>query len=270
MSQNRKTIALGWAMLLTGVLSVGGLFAAPALFDGAARLDEASLCPVSRPPSVHVALLIDRTDPYDAIQRSQVSGTIDTLKRQLPVGGRLTVHVITADPAEAAAKALDLCNPGDGSVVDPLIGNPRRIQKRFEEGYAAPIEALLQSLMVAESAERSPIMEALATVAAFQDQTLPRRIVVVSDLLQNSAAQSHYRDRADPAAALVTEPGLLLTDGRLQGVEISFVELPNARSTARQGPALAAFWRDLSLAAGARVVPLAAMLSAMEEPGARA
>jgi hypothetical protein len=67
------------------------------------------------------------------------------------------VHVLTADPTEAARPLIELCNPGDGSLVDPLVGNPRKVQRRFEETFVAPIEALAASLM--RGRERRPLAD---------------------------------------------------------------------------------------------------------------
>jgi hypothetical protein len=77
-------------------------------------------------------------------------------------------------------------------------------------------------------------------------------VIVISDLLQNSAAQSHYRGAPDVAAALGTAEGAMLTDGRLSGVAVELILLQNPGQHHRQGDELQAFWREVFVAAGAQ------------------
>jgi hypothetical protein len=214
------------------------------------RLDPRTLCPIDAPVTAHVAVMLDRTDPWDREAMLLAARVIAGLKAELPVHGRLTAHLVGGDPDDAAQAALDLCNPGDGTTVDRLTGNPRRAQRRFEAGFATPIADLIAGLAVAERADRSPLVEALAAVAMTMEPSPRRRIVIVSDLLQNSAAQSHYRGAPDVAAMLAAPVGARLADGRLDGVGVTLVRLPNDVHASRQNAALTAFWIELVRAVG--------------------
>jgi hypothetical protein len=251
-SRNQNKARMGWIMTAAAMMGVGTLFAAPMLIEGPAKLDQVTLCPVDRPLSTHVALLVDRTDPYNEAQQVRVAETIAKLKGKLPVGGKLTVHLLTADPSVAARPVIALCNPGDGSIVDPLVGNPRKVQRKFEEDFAAPINALTASLMEGAVADRSPIIEAISAVAGTLARDAPGKLIVISDFLENSGVQSHYRDAPDASAALSTVEGQVMQDGRLSGIAVDLVVLQSASQLQRQGEGLTAFWRKVLMASGAQ------------------
>lgn len=82
-----------------------------------------------------------------------------------------------------------------------------------------------------------------------------RHIALVSDLLENTPAYSTYRSAPD-AGRLMRVPAFAeLADGRLQGVVVEILRLPNDRSARRQGPDLDAMWVTEIAAAGGEARP---------------
>jgi len=245
---------LGAAM----IASVAGLaFAAYQMKDigKPIPLDPANLCPIEAPAIAHVALMVDRTDALTPSQAEVLQQEVDRAAAGLPVGGRLSIHLISADPAAAAVPVLDRCNPGDGADIDPMWGNPRRARVRFDTGFVAPLAALLADLQTPVEAPHSPIIASLAAVATGLDREGgQRRIVLVSDLLENDVGFSAYRQRPDPGQAMATQAFATLREAGLKGITVELVVLQSERSGQRQSPELTNLWVTMIQSVGGTAV----------------
>ena len=121
----------------------------------------------------------------------------------------------------------------------------------------APVETLLAELQTPVEAPRSPIIASLAAVSSSIDRTAPaRRIVLVSDLLENSTAFSAYRDRVDVTRVMASDAYAVLLDANLEGVEVDIVMLYSEGSGHRQTDALTQLWVEIIEGAGGRAVLL--------------
>ena len=89
----------------------------------------------------------------------------------------------------------DLCRPP--SHGNELYENNRRITKDFYLRFLVPVTAALERSLTTDVGERSPILETLQLIARSQEIADGGRktLILVSDMLQNTAGFSHYRDR---------------------------------------------------------------------------
>jgi hypothetical protein len=90
----------------------------------------------------------------------------------------------------------DLCRPP--SHGNELYENNRKITKGFYDRFLIPVTGALEQSLTTEVGERSPILETLQLVSRSQEVEDGGRktLIVVSDMLQNTEAFSHYRDRS--------------------------------------------------------------------------
>lgn len=175
--------------------------------------DPDTLCLLEGPPPPHTAVVIDKTDEYDAEQAGRIAALVRRAKDALAVGERITVFELDARGQFDPRGDFALCNPGRGAQVNPLYQNPRFVEERYKELFEGPLEAALADLVEPKEAPASPIVEALARLAqteAFGKDVAGRRILLVSDMLQNSDIFSVYGGRgalpaAMPAAADAAE-----------------------------------------------------------------
>lgn len=161
------------------------------------KIDEQTLCPVDGADGLTV-VLIDRTDPLSAIQREDLMRHLDQLKAALPIRTAIEVYSIGADQGDLLKpEGHRLCNAGRATDVDALTGNPRLTEKRWRERFSRPLDDLFERMTQSATSPRSPIMEAIQSVAVTAFGRLPerasyRRLVIVSDMLQNSDLLSQY------------------------------------------------------------------------------
>jgi len=220
-------------LLVAGVVAAVSYFA---LTLRPAEYDADTLCIAGIVPP-HRVVIIDKTDLYSTQQAGAIERIILTQRDTLTVGERLSLFELDETGRLDDTNQFSLCNPGSGDQVNPLYRNPDRIQARYEALFDAPLQQALADLVVPKDAPQSPILEALAELAQepSMGQTVPgRRIVLVSDMLQNSDIVSVYGrsrggvfDRLPPVAetvqAIREEYGMALAGVTL---EIHLIERP--------------------------------------------
>lgn len=101
---------------------------------------------------------------------------------------------LNEDNVTLAKPEIALCNPGSKQDANEWIENPAFKQKEFEQKFQKPIEEKVQRLIRRTTQATSPIFEMIYAVSQYKhfDSTQKRRLVIVSDMLQNVSKYSHY------------------------------------------------------------------------------
>ncbi|MDK2768328.1 MAG: hypothetical protein KYX69_11490 [Sphingomonas sp.] len=234
------------------VLVMGGVYFTVA--SGQRQLDD-RLCPTT-PDSITV-LLVDVTDPMNMAQRQDFENQLTRLKNSIPRYGKLVVAKVDATGDRLLSPVITRCNPGTAEDVSSATGNPGAVQKQWDEQFDAPLKQAFAQLQRASGADRSPILESIQSVALTELQRpglekMPKRLVVASDLLQNTADVSFYRDLPAPRS-FVESPLFrrMRTDLRGVAVELWMLERPDAAQT--QPRSLAELWERIIDAEGGEV-----------------
>ena len=243
-------IALGLVLAVLASLAVVG-------FWPRGEYDPETLCPTDGDYS-RTAVLIDATDALNASQVKTIREEINALRKRLTLHEWVGIFVLDEDNLVLPRPEVALCNPGDESTANPLYENPNQIRRRFEREFRAPIEASVERLAHLPPKPTSPILEMIRAVALDPnfDSTKDRRLIVISDLLQNVSEYSHYRQGADfdqwrnmPYASEFLELSLL-------DVEVDILYLKRTSSRSLQTHGHVAFWNDYFGAVGAVVQTL--------------
>jgi hypothetical protein len=145
-------------------------------------------------------LMIDKTDPWSVQDRGRLATLIRRIKDGLAEGERLSIYILDETGTYSSSPVFDMCNPGRGAQANALYENPRLVQERFEASFVAPLEGMLDELLRPGTAPQSPLLETFAGLKS--SSARKERLVVVSDMLQNSDSISFYRvdERALSAA----------------------------------------------------------------------
>lgn len=221
--------------------------------------DPATLCPSSGPSAV-TAVLIDTTDPLNPIQRAAVQVRLDQAVFQLRRDEEIAVYVLNPN-GDPLTPTFVMCRPAKPAEVSELTGNRALAQARFDQAFAPRIQAALRSSTAAGPATRSPIMAAIQAIAVSAFETadqraggaaLPKRLVIVSDMMENSEAGNHYRSVPDFAAYRAT-PAYQRVRSRLQGVQVTLLYLRRDDAASIQGVAHVDFWNRWFADQGATV-----------------
>jgi hypothetical protein len=193
-----------WAVAasLAACLLLAGFLSAPWLLAGAPR-DPHSLC---RPSGRlgHTLVLVDKSDPWSPVQADRLKLLVKQLAEALPRDHMLSIYVFRDVFEPNFPPLLALCNPG--RTVSEWIGNPRRDYRRWLEQFGRPLDQALVLLAQPAQGQHSPIVEAVGDLLARRETTPESgglRLVLVSDMLQNSAGFSFY------GHATSREPGRL-------------------------------------------------------------
>ena len=253
--QRERRHILGGALALVAALAIAG--SALWLYFGArgGELDPKTLCPASGPKG-HAVLLVDRTDPLNFTQKQAFLGYLTEFGRgKVGEGELFSVFVLGEEVSATARPIFEMCNPGQGRDKNIWTANPERTRRQFEEKFLKPMAELAERLEATRPAGASPIMEMLQLVAinGFRAANVsgPRRLYVVSDMLQNTPAYSQYRGEIDFGKFRET-PLFPKIQTDLGGVAVELAYLLNTPE--RQTRRHAKFWEDYFQAMGARLV----------------
>lgn len=209
----------------------------------AKAVDETTLCPVATGPVGQTVILLDLTDPLSPAQHAQLMTWLEKEIDDAPQGTQFTLGVVSDDPTQWGATD-PLCKPQTAESASSLTQNARIVEERYQQKFLQPLTENLTMMVRSSGANRSPIMESLQALVSdtpgFITSNLPRRIVMVSDLLQHSDALSFYRGgdwesfRRSPAYQRI---GAALVD-----TDIRIYQVPRPTEGVKDPAVLEDFW----------------------------
>ncbi|BAL23709.1 hypothetical protein [Azoarcus sp. KH32C] len=251
----RERMYFVWGTVL---LLVVALIAAAAIylqFTRSSEVDKTTLCPKSGPIG-HVVLLVDKTDPLNFTQKQAFQALLEEIITQKVAPGELlSVFVLGEDYTASAIPLIELCNPGDGRGKSELTANVNRLKRQFEQQFRGPMLALANELQSQQPAKFSPVLEMiqLASINGFRARSAggPHTLVLVSDMLHNTASFSMYKGDYDYKHFLESPYGRKMNTD-LAGVEVELHYLLNTPNL--QTRRHLKFWEEYFSNAGARIV----------------
>ncbi|WP_157970923.1 hypothetical protein [Pseudogemmobacter bohemicus] len=206
-------------------------------------VDENTLCPAATGPVGETVILLDLTDPLSPAQHAQLMTWLEKEIDDAPQGTQFTLGVVSDDPTLWGATD-PLCKPQTAASANNLTQNARIIDERYQQKFLQPLREKLTLMVRSSGAKRSPIMESLQALVSdtpgFITSEVPRRIVMVTDLLQHSDALSFYRGgdwesfRKSPAFQRI---GATLVDA-----EIRIYQVPRPTEGVKDPDVLEDFW----------------------------
>lgn len=219
------------------------------------QVDPESFCPIDG-DYPQTAILIDATDALSDSQGKAVREEINDLRRNLADHEWVGVFVLNDDNLVLPEPEVAKCNPG--SDPNPIYENPEQVMRRFERGFQQPLDdAIAQLVETTRPGATSPILEMIRAVALDPNyvMTRERRLIIVSDMLQNVPQYSHYRDGADFDAWRDTDYARESLQVSLLGVDVEILYLKRVDAKVRrlQTRSHIRFWEAYFDAVGATV-----------------
>jgi len=162
-------------------------------------VDKGTNCPVSGPRSIHM-FIVDRSDPVSGQQAQRIGQVISDYRDSAEKGERFDFYVFEGNAQDALQPILSVCSPG--REVNPLIENERRAKRDYEERFSMVVDRIAAELVVPTTLKNSPLLESLraavqTSFGPFAGGGVPFRLTLVSDMIQNSDAVSHYKRAPD-------------------------------------------------------------------------
>lgn len=199
--KGRASIVGGVALVLASVAMISGYAWLKAKSWETVETDAKTGCPVKLGPNSVTAVLFDTSDPVPAATMEDLANKFRQIAGSIKQGGYLWVGTLTPQPGNLHV-LFSRCNPGDGSTVDMWTSNPDKHQRIWEEAFDKPLKELPSQLPADSQADQSPIMAGIQKVklSLFDNgmfDKVPKRLVLVSDMIENTSAYSQYKSGAD-------------------------------------------------------------------------
>lgn len=231
-----------WGALLVVVLAAIVGIIAFWVVTQAPRTDPETNCRLDRRDPAHVVVLIDQSDPFRESDLQWVEQVLHNETNAVATYGRVSALALTSTPYEPSL-LFSRCSPGSPEGVNEAFRNKAFVELEWRRQLFNPLMGVTREALVNLRQDRSPIAEAIVEIASRSDFTsaVPqRRIVIISDMLQNSPDYSYY-DSGLSVSRFESALGSVMPD--LTGVEVSVHIVPR-RSHNVDVRRLEGFWRQ--------------------------
>lgn len=230
---------LAIAVCVALVLGVG--FVAQKLI-ATGQVDEATLCHSGGAHNATV-ILLDLTDPLSPTQQARLKTILAHEVSDSSVDTMISLGVVSEDPGKWGARFAK-CKPETGEDANGLYENPAAIAERYTRQFTDPIQHTLQTTLTAAKENQSPIMEALQSLISetpdFAQVRGLRKIIIVSDMLQNSESLSFYRGQGWDF--FTQQNGAQRLAGNLSGVIVEILRIPRSGGNVPSTEITEGFW----------------------------
>lgn len=180
-------------LTFVAVLAIAGSILFFNLRSESEAIDRLTHCHDTMLPSV-IMVLIDSSDPLDNVQKERsIARVLRDIDGQAEFS-RIDIYSARPDGDELISPIFSQCKP-------PLPGSALisdvKAAERFETNFEAGLESAFNKAVGLRGSSTSPLIESLreATTRSFSrtPETTRRRIIIISDMLQNSETVSHYK-----------------------------------------------------------------------------
>lgn len=232
-------------------------------------LDE-NMCLSDHPLQAHTIILVDQTDPLTPFQAQYLIERISNIGKQsgsdaLARFEKLSLVKIVDQGNLLIDEKFSFCNPGTAKDANELIDTPSWMERDFNNFFKAPLkEAVGRLAEPKKGLKRSYIFDTIALTTLRKDfdaSIADRRLIIVSDMLENTSRFSHYTPPFNASAngAFNNERFLRSLEGgsptpNLNDIEVEVIYLHRENGKGIQSYAHQNFWQRLLSSFGAREV----------------
>lgn len=199
------------------------------------------------------AILIDASDPFDDNHAARIRSSTKEELRRLPAEGKVVVTKLDLERRDNLAEIAVKCSPG--LETDSFSRGTIFAERKFNETFETPVLQAVDAAILPRPPTVSPIHEtigALCRRADFDGATSNRRLLIISDGLQNDRMPSdkrrplkgsytHYANRdlwkAFQRSPLASRPG-----PDLSNVQVVFLYIDRPEFAQFQGQQHRDFW----------------------------
>ena len=169
-----------------------------------AELDAATLCPTNRPLEGHTVVIVDRTDRWTQAMGSALTQLVENAQRDTDKYEKFSIVSLDAD--QSVHPLFSICNPGEPTFWSDLYRGRRYTTRDFEERFVGAGERIVEQVREPSEARTSPIVEYVHRWLGSDDfnaSVRHRRLILVSDMRQNSPLYSIYSGAEEDLGAVV-------------------------------------------------------------------
>ena len=224
------------------VLLIAGALGATYILLSESGINEGTLCRSSGPVNV-TSILLDLTDPLSRTQQDRLRTIMENEIAASTTDTMIALGVVSEFPDRWGAKYAK-CKPATGEDANILYENRPQISERYNREFLTPIMLLIDETLTGAAENKSPIMEALQSlIAETPDFTIApgrKKVVVVSDMLQNSDELSFYRGQGWDYFVAQNGEGRLARS--LSNVNVEILRIPRSGGNTPSPALVDDFW----------------------------
>jgi hypothetical protein len=241
------------------ILIAGGATLALKSRSAAVPTDQRTLCPTKRPPSEIMVLLLDVSSRFSEPQRLQLQNQLARLRDSIPRFGLVEVYTVARLRRRVTEPVNHLCNPGTGAELNQMYQNPQLARKKWE-GFATKLRADIDRQISSKPLKTSPIFEAIQSTALRtfgkpEYDGLPKRLVIVSDMLQHVPGGLSMYAGVPSFDSFKNSDYFARVRSDLRGVSVLIYYLVRPKVEAQDWKHIA-FWGDYFQFEGAKMEPM--------------
>ncbi len=169
-----------------------------------AELDAATLCPTDRPLAGHTVVIVDRTDRWTQAMGAALTQLVENAQRDTDQHEKFSI--VSLDAQQSVHPLFSVCNPGEPTFWSDLYRGRRYTSRDFEQRFVGAAERIVEEVREPSEAATSPIVEYVHRWLGSDDfnPSIPhRRLILVSDMRQNSPLYSMYSSAQDQLGEVV-------------------------------------------------------------------
>ena len=256
MRREREAANRRYAGFTAGVLFSVLALTATVWLARPADLDAATLCPTNRPLAGHTVVIVDRTDRWTQAMGAALTQLVENAQRDTDKYEKFSI--VSLDANQSVHPLFSICNPGEPTFWSDLYRGRRYTTRDFEQRFVGAAERVIEDVREPSEASSSPIVEYVHRWLGSDDfnANVPhRRLILVSDMRQNSQLYSIYGGAGDqlgdvvarqfgPAAAGVSFDVYFVAHGRDHNVSEDEVRTAWDHAFGRIGADYS--WRQIS------------------------
>lgn len=261
-AKKRRATFIG-AAFIGFVAIVWGGFYGYGMWTARPQTDNATFCPITGPLS-YTAVIIDTTDSINAIQKQAIENELKIIRQSIPRDGALAFYA-AGFTGDISRPEFALCNPGHADEINAVNEGTRRAQIRWRDGFEKPLQDVLAKMLVTTPSQSTPLLEAIQSVSVLSfgplranEKTsakppIPKRLVIISDLLQHSNNLSLYSKPPSLEQYLKSE-AYRKVRADLRDIDVQILLIRRQTKQNAQSTDLTNFWESLIPAQGGRIV----------------
>lgn len=243
---------LGIILLILAVLTgLAGFLVLASLQDRARHRDEADRNPLVPGTLRSTAIVLDVTDTLTVDQARALGERMRAVEEFELQRGEL-VSLWTVGGPEGELRRW-FCGRFPGRSANSFTENPRHVVERCDSLFSYPFSRAFAAAITPARAARSPIAACIAEIGeidVFSSTIRHRRLILISDLLENTRHLSLYRDGT---RSLITSTEHWIRENRadLDGVDVEVLGIVRPGVSVSDRAALRRLWRRYFAASGA-------------------
>jgi hypothetical protein len=216
-----------------------------------------------------VVIVVDASDAATDNDLRRVSATIAEERDHAAPGTKFTILGLNAASPDQPIEFVSVCSPGRVGDSNPLFETSSRVDADWKINFQGPIDTAMGKVSSLPASEHSEIFRLLRSIPNrpdFDGRIENRRLVIISDLLENHPGQYTQLKGGDFWKGFRKSSLAALPLPALTGVDVSIDYLQRPSYASIQGNAHRLFWQQLLQAAGARSVSYVGLSPPVEEP----